>query len=129
METDPARTAETDLVALSDALTRPRAAECLFCFVDRMLDEFGCDGTLRWVRRWRDLRLPRATGLERRLGRSGAFCDCELFLNGWTVRDDLLVRDEDGEADWPPQRPACPGVGPRSSQPCATWEPRRRGRW
>ncbi|MCW2509089.1 MAG: uncharacterized protein JWP68_2237 [Modestobacter sp.] len=126
METDPDRTAEADLVALSEALTRPRTAECLFCFVDRMLNAFGCDQTLRWVRRWRELRLPRATGLERRLGRSGAFCDCEVFLNGWTVREDLLVPDSQGEQDWPPERPACPGVGPRSSQPCSTWEPLRR---
>jgi hypothetical protein len=127
METDPDRTAEADLVALSEALTRPRTAECLFCFVDRMLNAFGCDQTLRWVRRWRELRLPRATGLERRLGRSGAFCDCEVFLNGWTVREDLLVPDQNGDGDWPPERPECPGVGPRSSQPCSTWVPLRRG--
>jgi Protein of unknown function (DUF2695) len=128
METDPAQTAEADLVALSDELTRPGRQECLFCFVDRMLTAFGCDCTLRWVRRWRELRLPRASGLERRLGRSGAFCDCEVFLNGWTVSEDLLETDEDGERDWPVQRPACAGVDPRSSQPCATWVPRRRGR-
>jgi hypothetical protein len=128
METDPASTTEADLVALSDTLTRPRPRECLFCFVDRMLTAFGCDCTLRWVRRWRELRLPRASGLEERLGRRGGFCDCEVFLNGWTVRDDLLVADEDGERDWPSERPECPGVDPRSSQPCTTWVPRRGGR-
>ena len=127
METDPVRTAEADLVALSDALTRPHPRECLFCFVDRMLVAFGCDCTLRWARRWRDQRLPRATGLERRLGRSGAFCDCEVFLNGWTVRADLCVLDEDGYDDRPPERPACAGVGSRSSQPCATLVPQERG--
>jgi hypothetical protein len=127
METDPVRTAETELIALSDELTRPGPGECLFCFVDRMLVAFGCDCTMRWVRRWREVRLPRASGLENRLGRRGAFCDCEVFLNGWTVREDLLVPDEDGEADWPRERPPCPGVGPRSSQPCSTWVPRRRG--
>ena len=128
METDPVRTAEADLVALSDALTRPGPRECLFCFVDRMLGAFGCDRSLRWVQRWREVRLPTATGLERRLGRSGAFCDCEVFLNGWTVRDDLLVPDEDGECNWPAERPECAGVGPRSSRPCSTWVPLRRGR-
>jgi hypothetical protein len=127
MESDPVRTAEADMVALSDALPRPRPQECLFCFVDRMLVAFGCDCTLRWVRRWRELRLPRATGLERRLGRRGAFCDCEVFLNGWTVREDLLVPDDNGEGDWPAERPECPGVGPRSSQPCSTWVPLQRG--
>ena len=126
MDTDPVSTSEADLVALSDALTRPRPGECLFCFVDRMLEGFGCDRTLRWVRRWRQLRLPRANGLERRLGRSGAYCDCEIFLNGWTVREDLLVPDRNGEQDWPPERPECPGVSARSSQPCATWVPLRR---
>ena len=131
METDPAhpdptRAAEAGLVALSDELTTPRPQECLFCFVDRMLTAFGCDNTLRWVRRWRELRRPRAAGLEGRLGRSGAFCDCEVFLNGWTVRDDLLVPDAHGEGDWPPRRPDCAGTGPRSSQPCATWVRRQR---
>jgi Protein of unknown function (DUF2695) len=126
MDPDPATAAETDLVALSEALTRPRPGECLLCFVDRMLQSFGCDVTLRWVRRWRDLRLPRASGLERRLGRSGAFCDCEVFLNGWTVRDDLLVPDDSGDGNWPPERPECAGVGSPSSQPCSTWVPLRR---
>lgn len=126
METEPVRTAEADLAALSDAATRPRPQECLFCFVDRMLTAFGCDKTLRWVRRWRELRLPRASGLERRLESRGGFCDCEVFLNGWTVRADLLVPDEHGEGDWPAQRPPCAGVSARSSQPCSTWVPVRR---
>ncbi|TFV62059.1 DUF2695 domain-containing protein [Geodermatophilus sp. DF01-2] len=93
-----------------------------------MLDAFGCDCTLRWARRWRDLRLPRATGLERRMEACGGFCDCEIFLNGWTLRDELQVPDENGEPAWPAQRPPCAGVGSRSSQPCANWEPWRRGR-
>ena len=127
METDPARTAEAELAALSEALTRPRPQECLFCFVDRMLEAFGCDRTLRWAQRWRDLRLPGAAGLERRLADRGACCDCEVFLNGWTVREDLLVPDDDGYRDWPADRPPCPGVGPQSSRPCSTWVPLRRG--
>ena len=126
METDPARTAETDLVALSDALNRPRTAECLFCFVDRMLGEFGCDGTLRWVRRWRGLVRPRAAGLERRMGTRGGFCDCEIFWNGWDLRSELQVPGEDGELEWPDVLPRCAGIGRRSTQPCAHWEPRRR---
>jgi len=134
MDPDPVRSAEADLAALSDALTRPAPAECLLCFVDRMLTTFGCDGTFRWVRRWRALRVPGATGLERRLGRIGAFCDCELFLNGWTVRDELLVPDEDGAegggggGDRPPDVPGCSGVDPRSTQPCSTWVALRRDR-
>jgi hypothetical protein len=117
------------LRALATALTEPAAGECVLCYLDRMLVASGCDGTLRWARHWRDRRLPRATGLERRLEGRGGFCDCEVFLNGWTYRDDLLVPDEDGVPDWPEEHPACDGVGPRSSQPCRHWVPRRRGQW
>jgi hypothetical protein len=42
---------ERHLAALQDSLTTPQAAECVFCFVDRMLDAFGCDTTLRWTAR------------------------------------------------------------------------------
>ncbi|RFU23033.1 DUF2695 domain-containing protein [Geodermatophilus marinus] len=94
-----------------------------------MLDAFGCDGTLRWAGRWRDLRLPRAAGLERRLASRGGCCDCEVFLNGWTYRDDLQAVGEDGEPDWPAVHPSCAGVGPRSAQPCANWVPLRGARW
>ena len=120
---------ERHLAALGEAITAPAADECVLCYVDRMLEAFGCDTTLRWARRWRDLRVPRATGLERRLGSRGGFCDCEVFLNGWTLRDELQVPGEDGEPAWPAQRPPCAAVGPRSSQPCANWVPWRRPRW
>lgn len=122
---------ERHVAALQEPLTEPRPGECLFCYVDRMLDGFGCDTTLRWARRWRDLRVPRATGLERRLGARGGYCDCEIFLNGWDLRSDLQVLDEHGEPQWPRPRPDCAHVGPRSSQPCGNWVPqvRRSGRW
>ena len=120
---------ERHLVAVATKLTAPLNAECVLCYVERMLDAFGCDRTLRWARRWRDLRLPQATGLERRLEARGGFCDCEIFLNGWTLRAHLRVPDDDGELGRPPVRPRCGGVGRRSSQPCANWEPWRRSRW
>ena len=116
---------EQHLSDLSAMLTEPAPGECVLCFTERMPGAFGCDCT----RRWRDLRLPRATGLERRLGSRGGFCDCEVFLNGWGLRADLLVPDADGEPAWPAERPPCAGVGPRSSQPCAIWVPWRRPRW
>ncbi len=89
----------------------PPPAECVLCFVERTLGACGCDGTLRWARRWRDLRLPRVTGLERRLQARGGCCDCEAFLGGRTVREDLQGPGEDGEAAWPAVRPPCAGVG------------------
>ena len=120
---------EQHLAALAGSLTAPTARECVVCYVDRMLDAFGCDTTLRWARRWRDVRVPGARSLERRLEARGGFCDCEVLTNGWELRADLLVRDEDGELTWPTARVPCPGVGPRSTQPCANWTPQRRNRW
>jgi hypothetical protein len=129
METWSAKDAERRLVELAENLSAPAPEECVLCYVERMVDSFGCDNTLRWARHWRDLRQPRATGLERRLESRGGFCDCEIFLNGWTLDEDLAVRVDDGEpAAVQPRRP-CAGVGPRSSQPCANWLPWRRSRW
>jgi hypothetical protein len=120
---------ERELVSTDRALTEPDGSECVLCYVDRMLSAFGCDGTLRWVRRWRDLQRPRVTGLERRMEARGGFCDCEVFFNGWTFRTDLLEPDEEGALTEPATRPLCAGVGPRSSQPCANWTAWRRPRW
>ena len=121
--------AENYLAARAAEVTTPADGECALCYVNRMLEAFGCDTTLRWARRWRALRLPRATGLERRLETRGGFCDCEIFINGWDLRADLQVPDEEGELEWPLLRPPCAGVGGRSSQPCAIWVPRDRPRW
>jgi hypothetical protein len=113
---------------LDDDLPSPNAHECVLCYVARMLPSHGCDTTLRWVRRWRDARLPRATGLERRFEAGGGYCDCEVVMNAWTLQ--AIADSDDDEAhgaDVP--LPACPGVGPQSSQPCDLWEPVRRGRW
>jgi Protein of unknown function (DUF2695) len=118
---------EEHVAAVATTLTAPHADECVFCYVLRMLNSFGCDTTLRWARRWRDLQRPRATGLERRLSARGGFCDCEIFLNGWTLRDELRVPDEDGELTWPQDRPPCAGA--RSSQPCGNWVPWPRPGW
>jgi Protein of unknown function (DUF2695) len=107
------------LQALSHVLTQPFWLECLECFVARMLDEFGCDNTLRWAVRYRDLRVPRATRLERRLGEVGAFCDCEIFLNGYRrdpdlAKSDAVARELRG-------RPLCCAVVSSSTQPCSAW--------
>jgi hypothetical protein len=120
---------ERELALVSAALTEPEGGECVLCYVARMLENFGCDNTLRWVRRWRDLRRPRATGLERRMQSRGGFCDCEIFMNGWALRADLMLVDEDDEFEDPDVLPPCAGVRPRSSQPCTNWEPWRRRGW
>ncbi len=122
---DDATHAETALRDVLGELTDPLPGECLFCYVYRML-EFGCGpDRLTWARRWRDLRAPRATGLERRLGARGGFCDCEIFLNGWRPRD--LVLDENGDEAHPSVMPSCRGVRRGSTQPCSLWVPKPPG--
>lgn len=96
-----------ELRTVPGALSTPLPVECVACYVWRMLDECGCNATLRWARRWRDARAPRATALEQRLARKGACCDCELFLNVWPPLADRSA--------------ACRGVRRGSSQPCSGW--------
>ncbi len=119
---------ESELRGLAEARTRPGATECLACYIARMLEAYGCDHTLRWARRFRDLRSPRATGLERRLGDLGAYCDCELFMNGIQLARHLLVRDlATDELEPPPELPDCAGVRTTSTRWCTDWE--RLVRW
>lgn len=119
---------ETDLRAHADELTRPGETECLACYVNRMVETFGCDTTLRWARRFRDLRSPRATGLERRLADLGGFCDCELFLNGIGLAEQVVVRDADtDELESPAERPYCAEVRATSTRWCSNWQ--RLARW
>jgi hypothetical protein len=127
METPDVDLLERELIDLSAALAGVRERECLHCYVCRML-EFGCDTTLRWARRWRALRAPRAVGLERRLGDRGAFCDCKIFVNGWQPR--AMVATEQGE-EFPDRVPPCRGVRAGSTQPCPLWvpQPRRSCPW
>jgi hypothetical protein len=107
----------------SAELTTPAGGECLCCYVVRMLDAFGCDNTLRWARCFRDERAPRATGLERRLGSMGGYCDCEIFMNGLSLVDRLRVLDPlTDELVWPKERPACGGVRRSSTQWCDNWQ-------
>ncbi len=81
MKDDIAEVIEAELIALSGALTEPADRECLRCFLLRMINEFGCDGTHRWTIRWRDLRAPLATSLLAKLEELGGCCDCEVLLN------------------------------------------------
>jgi Protein of unknown function (DUF2695) len=123
--TDAVQEAEAIVLDLTRRLTGPRDGECLCCYVVRMLDDHGCDTTLRWATRYRDLRAPRATALEERLGRMGGFCDCEIFMNGMDLVPRLRV-GPDGEEQWPTPLPSCAGVRTGSTQGCANWTRRRR---
>lgn len=101
---------------LADLLTRPRARECLACYVARMLEEFSCDGTQRHALRYRDAMAPRATALRERLGRMGGWCDCEILLNAY--QPVLEPADDDDGVD---ELPPCAGVRRGSVTPCSNW--------
>ena len=62
MDHDLADAVECELRELSLRLTEPGERECLRCFLLRMINQFGCDGTHRWTIRWRDRRAPRPAG-------------------------------------------------------------------
>lgn len=103
-------------------MEEPTARECVICYVARMVETHGCDGSLKWAQHFRELRSPTATGLERRLGAVGASCDCEVLLTGWTLARELLVRDvHTDELEQPAEPPDCAGVGSTSTRPCVNW--------
>lgn len=130
-ETTLADEAEQYLRILAEPDSEPGEHECLACYVARMLTAHGCDTTLRWAKRFRDLRVPTATALERRLGSVGGYCDCEILLNGYGLVRELLVRDIDTDELEPPAvPPVCAGVRRSSAKPCINWERRSRyPRW
>jgi hypothetical protein len=119
---------ERELRHLAVEITQPNPAECLNCYVYRML-EFGCTG-LRWATRYRDLKAPRATALSERLMSKGAGCDCEIFMNGWSLRRAYQRWDPaTDEYDYPEELPACNGVRAGSIQPCDLWTVQHRRSW
>lgn len=128
--------AERIVAEAARALLHIRFRECLFCYVWRMLPVLRCTG-LRLARHYRNERAPRAVGLERRLGQRGAFCDCEIFLNGWTLSDEIVIPEQwitdpatgvetYQEEQWPDPLPDCHEVRAGSTQPCGLWRPQRR---
>lgn len=102
-------TVESYVGELHTAMTAPDDRECLVCYLMRMLGDFGCDGSHRWVERWRDDQAPRATSLLHRLSRQGGCCDCEVVMNVYPYR-----LPEEGEP-----LPGCMRVTRRgSTKPC-----------
>lgn len=62
----------------------PRERECLPCYLQRVVADYGCNGTLEWTHRWQEhqrARRIRTGGLTARLKSRGGFCDCEVLLN------------------------------------------------
>ncbi|WP_235558568.1 DUF2695 domain-containing protein [Nocardioides sp. Leaf285] len=103
--------------------TWPRPRECSLCFVARMLQAHGCDGSMRWAERFREVRSPTATGLERRLSHRGGGCDCAALAAGWRPARHVMERDlHTDELSAPARWPDCAGVRRTSSRGCGHWE-------
>lgn len=101
----------------------PQERECLVCFLLRVLDDFGCDSSFTWARRFRDLRSPTATGLEKRFGTQLVLCDCLIVHKAHRPVRELLVRDvHTDELEWPERMPPCSGVRRTNTRSCANWE-------
>jgi hypothetical protein len=112
MNTPLVNEAEQLVHALAAALTEPLPAECLACYLDRLLRSAPCDGTLRLAQRYRDALAPRATALERRMHDRGGCCDCEILWNVYNSKSDEVY--------------PCRGVRRGSTEPCSLWERPRR---
>ena len=107
----------------------PQVGECVLCFVHRAVTELGCDTTLRWTTRFREVRVPGATALEKRTLEAGGSCDCEVFSDGYELVRECLERDvHTDELMLPAQRPTCGGVRRTSARPCRNWQRVRRRR-
>lgn len=120
-ETSVAAEAEQYLRAVVEA--EPQEGECLVCFLARMVGEHGCDSSFLWARRFRDLRSPTATGLERRFGQRLVLCDCLIVHKAHRPVRELMERDvRTDELRRPDRLPPCAGVRRTSTQPCANWE-------
>ena len=105
--------AEQIVRELSQKLFDIEPAECLICYVDRQLSQFGCDGTHRFTLHYRDRAAPRATALLRNLSQMGACCcDCEILYNAYQRVRELREAEE---------TPRCLGVRRGSTQPCGRW--------
>lgn len=120
------RVDEIDHGEVLQELMGARPKECVVCYLARMVERFGCDGSWRWAQTWRDQQAPRASRLERRLGARGASCDCEVLLRGFEIEPRLLT------VAWEEPLGAttgCLGVRTGSTQPCRLWRPVQRGWW
>ena len=66
--------------------------DCLKCWLQSRLEVVECRGTLDLVDSWADDRTADGDDLPDFLASRGAFCDCEVLLNG--VLDERLVLDD-----------------------------------
>jgi hypothetical protein len=69
---------------LAEHWTGPHPAECLYCYLSRVLDEFGCRGSHEWTQRWCDAQsFDTGWVLPWVQREGGCCCDCEVVMNVW----------------------------------------------
>ncbi|WP_431710392.1 DUF2695 domain-containing protein [Glutamicibacter uratoxydans] len=105
-------------------LPLPVDHECLICYLYRMGGQFPCEQSLRFVKHYRDTRVPRATALERKVQMLGGYCDCEVLMNAVRPASLEAARLLDAGDDI-----LCHGVRRGSIQPCDQWMMRRGVQW
>ncbi len=64
----------------------PEAGECLYCYLERSVESYGCRGH-QGAERWRYAQPTSMPGLTTWLQHRGGFCDCEVLMNVWDRRD------------------------------------------
>ena len=64
----------------------PRPSECLYCYLSRTMETFGCDNTLKLTNRWIGAQPRSHRWVVRWSETQGATCDCEVIAN--VLRDD-----------------------------------------
>ncbi len=93
---DPVEQAERVVRKRLVEVAGPRGAECLPCYLQRVVSTYGCHGTLQWTHRWQGhqrTRRVRTGGLTQGLRDRGGFCDCEVLMNVYDV--DPCVPEEE----------------------------------
>jgi hypothetical protein len=73
-----------DLSAFDGSVEQSKVddVECLYCYLIRMLEAFGCrDGALRFTKKWIESRHTKHGWVLGWVQRGGGFCDCEVVFN------------------------------------------------
>jgi hypothetical protein len=72
---------------LTDEHTKVGDDECLYCYLVRMVGEYGCDSVGHFfTRQWIDSQSRRLDWVLGWVRSNGGFCDCEVVFN--VFRDD-----------------------------------------
>ncbi len=89
---------DTQFRVLTNDVGRVEEGECLFCYLVRMLEMFGCSGSHNWTLRWCDAQRSSTGWVLPWLRRRHGYCDCEVIVNvfgdGARSRQHLRLRCE-----------------------------------